>query len=65
MFGTLNLYSNSNELSNFYLQAKDDDTEGVVRGYTTYTDGYAARIALAWPVTYTNINEYNGACISS
>jgi hypothetical protein len=65
MFGTLNLYSNDIELTNFYLQAKDDDTEGVVQGYTTYTDGYAARISLAWPTTYTDVNQYNGACISS
>lgn len=65
MFGTVNFYSNDIESTNFYLQATNDDTESVVRGYTTYTDGYAVRISLAWPTTYTNANEYNGACLSS
>lgn len=64
-YGTLLLYSNEDQLVNFYLQGVSDATEAVVNNYNLYSDGYAMQISYNFPVSTTGINEYNGMCISS
>jgi hypothetical protein len=64
-YGTMLLYSNEDQLVNFYLQGISDASEAIISNLNTYTDGYSVQISYNWPVSTTDINEHNGFCLTS
>jgi len=49
------LYSNEDQLVNFYLQGISDASEAIISAYNSYTDGYAVQISYNFPVSTTDI----------
>ena len=64
MSGSVLLYSNEEELVNFYLQAIDYKTEHAISPFLNFSDGYAIKVFFQWSYA-RDINEDLGFCISS